>query len=75
MLIDFGKSGWVNKARSQPEKENGIRKGETDGNTIDAVFKVRLAIALGYCNVGIVQDSGGTLKLVLGLFRMVIMLK
>ena len=64
MLIDFGKSGWVNKARSQPEKVKMVlEKVKTDGliPTIDAVrSKLDQPLPLGYCNVGIVQDSGGT---------------
>ena len=40
MLIDFGKSGWVEKARSQPDKVKMVlEKVKTDGlkPTIDAV--------------------------------------
>ena len=64
MLIDFGKSGWVNKTRSQPEKVKMVlEKVKTDGliPTIDAVrSKLDQPLPLGYCNVGIVQDGGGT---------------
>jgi len=64
MLIDFGKSGWVEKARSQPDKVKMVlEKVKTDGlkPTIDAVrSKLDQPLPLGYCNVGIVQDNGGT---------------
>jgi predicted dehydrogenase/threonine dehydrogenase-like Zn-dependent dehydrogenase len=64
MLIDFGKSGWVEKARSQPDKVKMVLgKVKTDGllTTIETVkLKLDQPIPLGYCNVGIVQDSGGT---------------
>jgi len=64
MLIDFGKSGWVEKACSQPDKVKMVLgKVKTDGllTTIDTVkSKLDQPIPLGYCNVGIVQDSGGT---------------
>ena len=64
MLIDFGKSGWIEKARSQPDKVKMVlEKVKTDGlkPTIDAVrSKLDQPLPLGYCNVGIVQDNGGT---------------
>jgi predicted dehydrogenase/threonine dehydrogenase-like Zn-dependent dehydrogenase len=64
MLIDFGKSGWVAKARSQPDKVKMVlNKVKTDGlmTTVDTVrSKLDQPLPLGYCNVGIVQDSGNT---------------
>jgi predicted dehydrogenase/threonine dehydrogenase-like Zn-dependent dehydrogenase len=64
MLIDFGKSGWIEKARSQPDKVKMVLdKVKTDGllTTIDTVkSKLDQPLPLGYCNVGIVQDNGGT---------------
>lgn len=64
MLIDFGKSSWIQKARSQPDKVKMVLdKVKTDGlaPTIDAVrSKLDQPLPLGYCNVGIVQDSGNT---------------
>ncbi|MFT4906437.1 MAG: putative dehydrogenase/threonine dehydrogenase-like Zn-dependent dehydrogenase [Oleispira sp.] len=64
MLIDFGKSGWIAKARSQPDKVKMVLdKVKTDGlmNTIDTVrSKLDQPLPLGYCNVGLVQDSGST---------------
>lgn len=64
MLIDFGKSGWIQKARSQPDKVKMVLgKVKTDGlkPTIDAVrSKLDQPLPLGYCNVGVVQDNGNT---------------
>jgi len=62
MLIDFGKSGLLDKARKQPEKvKQVLAKVKTDGlfPTIDAVrSKLDQPIGLGYCNVGIVEEVG-----------------
>ena len=64
MLIDFGKSGWVAKARSQPDKVKMVLdKVKTDGllPTIDTVrSKLDQPLPLGYCNVGVVQESGNS---------------
>jgi predicted dehydrogenase/threonine dehydrogenase-like Zn-dependent dehydrogenase len=64
MLVNFGKAGWVEKAQSQPDKVKMVLdKVKTDGlsATYDAVkSKLDQPLALGYCNVGIVLDSGGT---------------
>ncbi|OUT54477.1 MAG: dehydrogenase [Rhodopirellula sp. TMED11] len=61
MLIDFGKGGWLAKARSQPEKvKQVLAKIKTDGlwSTVDAVkAKLDTPIPLGYCNVGRVVDA------------------
>ena len=62
MLVDFGKSGLIAKARSQPEKVRQVLdKVATDGlmTTLDAVrSKLGQPIPLGYCNVGIVSNAG-----------------
>lgn len=62
MLVDFGKSGLIAKARSQPEKVRQVLdKVATDGlmTTVDAVrSKLGQPIPLGYCNVGLVSESG-----------------
>ncbi len=64
MLIDFGKSSWIQKARSQPDKVKMVLgKVKTDGlmPTIEAVrSKLDQPLPLGYCNVGIVQNNGQT---------------
>lgn len=62
MLVDFGKAGWLDKARQQPDKVRMVlEKIRTDGlmPTIEAVMnKLDQPIALGYCNVGIVMAVG-----------------
>ena len=61
MLIDFGRSGIVAKARAQPEKvAQVIDKAKTEGfiTTLDAVrSKMAKPIPLGYSNVGVVRES------------------
>nr|WP_287405273.1 zinc-binding alcohol dehydrogenase [Candidatus Brachybacter algidus] len=62
MLVEFGKAGWINKARQQPEKVlQVIQKIKTDGlkPTMDAVFrKLGEPLPLGYCNAGEVISVG-----------------
>jgi len=62
MLVDFGKANIFNKARQQPEKVKMVLdKVKTDGlmPTIDAVrSKLDQPLPLGYCNAGIVLESG-----------------
>jgi len=64
MLVDFSKAGWVNKARSQPDKlMEVLEKVGTDG--ISATFnavksKLDHPLPLGYCNVGTVIDGTDT---------------
>lgn len=61
MLVDFGKSHLLNKARQQPDKVKVVlNKVITDGvmTTIDAVrSKLDQPLALGYCNAGVVLES------------------
>ena len=61
MLIDFGKGGWISKARAQPDKvKQVLQKIKTDGlwTTLDAVkAKLDTPIPLGYCQVGRVVES------------------
>ncbi|NOT36004.1 MAG: Gfo/Idh/MocA family oxidoreductase [Saprospiraceae bacterium] len=56
MLLNFGKAGWIEKARQQPDKvQQVISKIRIEGlfPTIDAVLKkLDAPIALGYCNAG-----------------------
>lgn len=63
MLVEFGKAGWVDKARQQPDKVRMVLdKMRTDGlmPTVEAVFnKLDQPLALGYCNVGVVAETGG----------------
>jgi threonine dehydrogenase-like Zn-dependent dehydrogenase len=60
MLIDFGRGGWIAKARSQPDKVRQVlEKIKTDGlwTTLDAVkAKLDTPIPLGYCNVGVARE-------------------
>ncbi|GLI36439.1 bi-domain-containing oxidoreductase [Desulforhabdus amnigena] len=62
MLLEFGKAGWIDKARQQPDKvKQVLEKVRTDGlaPTLEAVrSKLDQPIALGYCNVGEVIGSG-----------------
>jgi predicted dehydrogenase/threonine dehydrogenase-like Zn-dependent dehydrogenase len=63
MLVDFGKSNFIQKARSQPDKVKMVLdKVKTDGlmTTINTVrSKLDQPLPLGYCNVGIVEHNGG----------------
>ncbi len=62
MLVEFGKAGWIDKARQQPDKVRLVlQKIRTDGlqPTIEAVFnKLEQPLPLGYCNVGRVTEVG-----------------
>ncbi len=62
MLVDFGKAGWIEKARQQPDKVSMVLdKIRTDGllPTLEAVFnKLDQPLPLGYCNVGHVMEAG-----------------
>ena len=62
MLVDFGKSNYLQKARKQPEKVAMVLdKVKTDGllPTIDAVTsKLNQPLPMGYSNVGIVVEVG-----------------
>ena len=62
MMVEFGKAGWINKARQQPDKVRMVLdKMKTDGimPTIEAVFnKLDQPLPLGYCNIGTVVEVG-----------------
>lgn len=62
MLVEFGQSNLLQKARRQPDKvKQVVGKIRTDGllSTIDAVrSKLDQPIPLGYCNVGRVLEVG-----------------
>ena len=62
MLVEFGKAGWIDKARRQPDKVCMVLdKIKTDGlqPTMEAVFnKLDQPLPLGYCNVGRVAGIG-----------------
>jgi len=62
MLVEFGKANLLQKARQQPDKVKLVLdKIRADGllPTLEAVFK-RLdePLPLGYCNVGVVVETG-----------------
>ena len=62
MLVAFGRAGYIQKARQQPEKvKQVLQKARTDGlrTTWEAVSrKLDSPLPLGYCNVGRVIDVG-----------------
>jgi predicted dehydrogenase/threonine dehydrogenase-like Zn-dependent dehydrogenase len=62
MLVEFGKSNLISKARQQPDRvKQVLNKIKTEGliPTLDAVFnKLGEPLALGYCNVGKVIGIG-----------------
>jgi predicted dehydrogenase/NADPH:quinone reductase-like Zn-dependent oxidoreductase len=62
MLVEFGKAGWIDKARQQPDKVRMVLdKIRTDGlmPTLEAVFnKLDQPLPLGYCNTGTVLEAG-----------------
>jgi len=62
MLVDFGRSNLLEKARKQPEKVRQVLdKVRTDGlgPTLEAVrSKLDQPIPLGYCQAGVVLEAG-----------------
>jgi len=62
MLVEFGKSNYLQKAKQQPDKvKQVLDKVKTEGlmPTVNSVFnKLGEPIALGYCNVGKVIAIG-----------------
>jgi predicted dehydrogenase/threonine dehydrogenase-like Zn-dependent dehydrogenase len=62
MLVEFGRAGWLEKARSQPDKvKQVLDKVRTDGigPTLDSVrAKLDQPVALGYCQAGTVVAVG-----------------
>ncbi len=71
MLVEFGKAGWIQKARQQPDKVRMVLdKVKCDGllPTIETVFnKLEQPLPLGYCNIGCIADaSTGVLGFAIG---------
>ena len=66
MLVEFGRAGWIDKARQQPEKVRQVLdKVRSDGllPTIDAVrSKLDQLLPLGYCNVGVIAEVGADVR-------------
>ncbi|OGK08867.1 MAG: dehydrogenase [Candidatus Riflebacteria bacterium GWC2_50_8] len=62
MLLNFGKAGWIDKARQQPDRvKQVLQKVKTDGlmPTVNAVFnKLEQPLTLGYSNAGKVIAVG-----------------
>ena len=62
MYVDFGRAGYISKAKQRPEKvKQVLEKIRTDGllPTVEAVLaKLEQPNALGYCNVGRVLEVG-----------------
>lgn len=66
MLVEFGRSGWLDRVRQHPERVRQVLdKVRTDGvvATISAVrSKLDQTIPLGYCNVGEVAAAAAGLS-------------
>jgi predicted dehydrogenase/threonine dehydrogenase-like Zn-dependent dehydrogenase len=66
MLVEFGRSNFIEKARQQPDKVRQVLdKMRTDGiaTTLDAVrSKLETPIALGYCSAGVVVEVGSKVQ-------------
>lgn len=62
MLVDFGRSGLLSKARQQPEKVRQVlTRARSEGvvATLEAVrSKLGHPLGLGYCQAGVVLDCG-----------------
>lgn len=62
MLVEFGKANMIDKARQQPDKVRMVLdKVKTDGlmPTVEAVRnKLDQPLPLGYCNAGVVVETG-----------------
>ncbi len=66
MLVEFGRAGWLEKARQQPERVRQVLdRMSTNGilPTLEAV-RARLdqPLPLGYCNVGVVAGTGADVR-------------
>jgi predicted dehydrogenase/threonine dehydrogenase-like Zn-dependent dehydrogenase len=62
MLVEFGRGGWLSKARQQPEKFRAVLAKVRSEGLVATVAAVRSKLAqpipLGYCHVGQVLDAG-----------------
>jgi predicted dehydrogenase/threonine dehydrogenase-like Zn-dependent dehydrogenase len=62
MLVEFGKSNLISKARQQPDRVKQVfDKIKSEGllPTLEAVFsKLEQPLPLGYCNAGIIESVG-----------------
>src|SRR5689334_9035373 len=66
MLIEFGRAGWLDKVRSQPDKVAQVltkMRSEGVAATLDAVrAKLDSPISPGYCQAGVVREVGRNVK-------------
>ena len=66
MLVEFGRAGWLEKAKQQPDKVKLILdKIKTDGlsPTLESVFaKLEQPLPMGYCNAGRIVKVGKNAK-------------
>jgi len=64
MLVEFGRAGWLSKARQQPEKFRAVLAKVRSEGLCATVATVRSKLAqpipLGYCHVGQVLDAGAS---------------
>ena len=62
MLVEFGRGGWLSKARQQPEKFRAVLAKVRSEGLLPTLAAVRSKLAqplpLGYCHVGEVLDVG-----------------
>ena len=70
MLLDFGRAGWLGKARQQPDRVRAVidkMRAEGPIATLRAVrAKLAQPIPLGYCHVGRVIEAGESEGIVAG---------
>ena len=66
MLVEFGRAGWLERARQQPGAVRQVLdKLRTDGlvSTVGAVrSRLDQPVPLGYCNVGVVAEVGAEVR-------------
>ena len=66
MLVDFGRSGWIERARSHPDKVRKVLQKARNDGPIDAIQAVRRKLdeplSLGYSNVGRVIKAGASVR-------------
>lgn len=62
MLVEFGKAGYIQKAKQQPDRVKQVldkMKAEGILPTLEAVFnKLNQPLPLGYCNAGVIVGIG-----------------
>jgi len=70
MLVEFGRGGWLSKARQQPEKFRAVLAKVRAEGLVPTLAAVRSKLAqplpLGYCHVGEVLDAGAVAGFAVG---------